>query len=59
MLNIYMLYIKVINKIFRECLSFLIVAINNNVASNEFKDFINYKNIVDINKYIKCVQFIK
>ena len=50
-----------INKIFRECLNFLIVAINNNNNEivNEFENFINYENVVDINKYIKCVQFIK
>ena len=52
-----MFYTKVINKIFREYLSFLIVAINNNnnETINKFEDFINYKNIVNINKYIKCI----
>ena len=44
MLNIYMLYAKIINKIFRECLSFLIVAINNsnNEKVNKFENFKNY-----------------
>ena len=61
MLNIYIFHTKIINKIFREYLNFLIVAINNNNDEiiNEFKNFINYKNIVDINKHIKCIQLIK
>ena len=46
-----------IDKIFCECLSFLIVAINNNndEVINEFENFINYENVVDIDEYIKCV----
>ena len=61
MLNIYIFYAKVINKIFRKCLNFLIIAINNNnnKTINEFKNFINNKNIVDIDKHIKCIQLIK
>ena len=52
-----MFYTKVINKIFRECLNFLIVAINNNnnETINEFKNFINYENVVDINKHVKYI----
>ena len=57
MLNVYVFYSKVINKIFRKCLNFLIVAINNNNNEiiNEFKNFINYKNVVDVNKHVKYV----
>ena len=44
MLNVYMLYSKIINKIFRECLNFLIVAINNNhnKTINKFENFKSY-----------------
>ena len=44
MLIVYILYSKIINKIFRQCLSFLIVAINNNSDKtiNKFKNFNNY-----------------
>ena len=44
MLNVYMFYSKMINKIFRECLSFLIVVINNNgdKTISKFKSFKNY-----------------
>ena len=61
MLNIHMLYTKIINKIFRECLNFLIIAINNDNDEiiNKFESFINYENVVDIDEHVKCVQFIK
>ena len=57
MLNIYILHSKVINKIFREYLSFLIVAINNDSDKtiNEFESFINYENVVNIDKYVKRI----
>ena len=50
-----------VDKIFRECLSPLIVAINNNSDEiiNEFENFISYKSVVDINKHVKYVQFIE
>ena len=56
-LNIHIFHSKVINKIFREYLNFLIVAINNdnNEIINEFENFINYENVIDINKHVKCV----
>ena len=52
-----MFHTKVINKVFRECLNFLIVAINNNndETINKFKSFINYKNVVNINKHVKYI----
>ena len=61
MLNIYIFHSKVIDKIFRKCLNFLIVAINNNndETINEFESFINYENVVDINEYVKRIQFIE
>ena len=40
MLNIYMFYAKIIDKIFRKCLSFLIVTINNNNNKGARKCFL-------------------
>ena len=44
MLNVYMFYSKIINKIFCECLNLLIVAINNNNDEkiNKFENFKDY-----------------
>ena len=44
MLNIYMFHSKIINKIFCECLNFLIVVIDNNdnKTINKFENFKNY-----------------
>ena len=61
MLNIYMFYAKVINKIFCKCLCFLIVVINNNnnKTINRFENFINYKSFINLNKHVRNVQFFQ
>ena len=61
MLNIHIFYAKIIDKIFRECLCFLIIVINNcNYNTiNELENIINYENVIDVNKHVKCVQFVK
>ena len=61
MLYIHMLYSKVIDRIFSECLCFLIVAIDNsdNQTVNWFWDFIDYENFFDIDKHAECIQFIE
>ena len=56
-----MFHSKIIDKIFNECLCFLIVTINNcnNKTINWFYDFINYKSFFDIDKHVECIQFVE